>query len=160
MRPFLIPLSILCLFCAKSPAQVCAAMPGTGQLGFGVPPPCAGVVPPAVLVAFGNPGFVIGAFAPLPPTVAGAPMLLLVGFPAPPLPLPPGLLFPPLGPGSLGVGLPIPLMVFAGAAGPFPVPVPIPIPPAAGLVGTVLAAQTAVLVAGTFALSMGTSVLL
>ena len=160
MRSFLIPLSIFCLLCAKSTAQLCAAMPGTGQAGFGVPPPCAGVVPPAVLAAVGNPGFVIGAFAPLPAPVAGAPMLLLVGFPALPIPLPPGLLFPPLGPGTLGVGLPIPLMVFAGAAGPFPVPVPIPIPPAAGLAGMVLAAQTAVLVPGFFALSMGTSVLL
>ena len=160
MRSLLIPLSICCLFCAKPSAQVCLAMPGTGQVAFGVPPPCAGLVPPAVLAVAGNPGFSIGAFAPLPPPVAGAPMLLVVGFSAPPLPLPAGLLFPPLGPGSLAVGLPIPLIVFTGVAGPAPIPVPIPVPPAAGLAGMVLAAQTAVLVGGTIALSMGTGVFL
>ena len=160
MRSLLIPLSIVSLFLATSPAQVCAALPGTGQAGFAVAPPCGIVVPLPILAAFGNPGFVIGAFAPLPPPVAAAPMLLIVGFSAPPVPLPPGLLFPPLGPGSLALGLPIPLMVFVGAAGPLPVPVPIPLPPTAGLAGTVLVAQTVVLVGGAFALSMGTSVLL
>jgi hypothetical protein len=160
MRSFLIPLSIACLLCAKSPAQLCGAMPGTGQAAFGVPPPCGAVVPPAVLAAAGNPGFAIGAFAPLPPPVAGAPMLLLIGFAAPPLPLPPGLLFPPLGPGSLAMGLPIPVISFAGAAGPVPIFVPLPLPPTAAFAGMVLAAQTAVMVGGTFAISMGTSVML
>ena len=160
MRSFLIPLSIFCLLCAKPPSQVCVALPGTGQAAFGVPPPCMGLVPPAVLPGFGNPGFVIAAFAPLPPPVAAAPMLLVVGFSAPPVPLPPFLLFGPLGPGSIAVSLPIPVIAFAGAAGPAPIAVPIPIPPTGAPLGMFLTAHTVVLVGPTIAISMGTGVIL
>lgn len=160
MRSFLIPLSILCVLCPEpASAQVCVPLVGTGQAGFPIAPPCGGLVAPVVLYAAGNPGFTISALAPFP-GLAGAPMLLIVGFSAPPLPVPPPLLFPPMGPGFLAVGLPIPILAFAGPAGPVPLPVPLPLPPTGGPLGMIITAHTVVLVGGTIALSEGTGVII
>src|SRR5262245_10043414 len=115
-------------------AQVCGPILPSGQPGLLIAAPICGpaLLPPPVVWAAGNPAFSM-VVPPLPGILPFSPILLVLGFAAPPL----AILAPPLGP---AFGLPG-LVTLAPATsivltvvppGPGPLLVPMPIPPTGG----------------------------
>jgi hypothetical protein len=140
-------------------SQVCVPLGGTGQPGYAVAPPCMGLVAPAVLYKAGNPGFMVGAFAPLP-ALLGHPMLLVIGVTGPGIPIGTPPLFPPYGPGILTFAPPPVFVIPSGPAGPAPVFSVIPLPATGGPLGMVLTAHTVVLLGPSVALSKATGIVI
>lgn len=142
------------LFASSPRAQICAPTPPPSGQPALMPftPACGGLLPPPVVWALGNPGFTLSSFAP-PPVPPGSPTVLMVGLPAPPLPIP----APPLAPffGAPGFFNQINLIaVPAGPSGPLPgLPVPFPIAPTGGPIG-VINVHTVVLIPGALVVAL------
>lgn len=142
------------LFAATPRAQLCApTLPPSGQPAL-MPftPLCVGLVAPPIVWALGNPGFALSSFAP-PPVPPGLPTVLMIGLPAPPLPIPAPPLMPAFGAPGFFNQINI-IAVPAGPSGPVPgIPIPFPIPPTGGPLG-VLNVHTLVLVPGALVVAL------
>lgn len=135
-------LTVTLFFAAAAPAQMLAPIVPSGQPAL-MPfiPMAFAPVPPPMVWAFGNPGFALASFAPVP-VPAGLPTFLVLGPAVPPIPVAPPLVFPGFGVAMLTNFMPI--VIPAGPSGPGPGPViPLPIPPTGGPIG-VLSVHTLV----------------